>query len=72
MVPENLHRIEDRIFDYMIIVKFDENVEPEYIIEIDWETFFKFKTYNIRMKNYVLSFTKKLIINSKIRYKKSV
>lgn len=57
-------------FEYLVIVKFDKNFKIEYILEIDWDCFFKHKKWHSRMNAYNISITKALISEGKIIYKR--
>ncbi len=57
-------------FEYVVIIKLDENFQPILILEIDWNTFFKYKSWNSRMNAHNLHITNNLINDSKIIYKK--
>jgi len=57
-----------KIFDYVIICKFDNNYSLKAMYEIDWDTFIKHKKWHSRMKAWNLTITKKLIMDSKIIY----
>lgn len=57
-------------FEYVVIIKLDENFEPLLILEISWDTFFKYKHWHSRMEAYNLILNKNLINEGKIIYKK--
>lgn len=52
----------------MIIVKFDNEYSVEFILEITWDTFMKFKFVNSRMKTYSLNITRALVEEGKAVY----
>lgn len=56
------------IFEYVVIIKLNDNFTPKLIIEVDWETFFKHKHWHSRMNAYTLTLGKALIEDSKIIY----
>ncbi len=58
------------LFEYVVVIKLDENFQPLLILEIDWETFFKHKHWHSRMNAYHLLIGKNLIADSKILYSK--
>ncbi len=53
-------------FEYVIIVKFDDNLSLKAIYELDWKTFLKHKKWHSRMNAWNLNLTKNLISDSKI------
>lgn len=58
--------IDNKLFEKLIIVELNKNYVLKRIIEIDWETFFKYKRWHNRMKAYNLNITKDLLNDSKI------
>lgn len=60
------------LFEYAVIIKLDENYQPEFILELDWEAFFKHKHWHSKIGAYNLLMTNALIENGKIIYKKAV
>ncbi|HEX7412579.1 MAG TPA: hypothetical protein VF411_00945 [Bacteroidia bacterium] len=55
-------KVEDKkIFDYVIIVKFDKSYQVENIYEIDWKTFIEVKRWDKIKKAWYLSLGKDLI-----------
>ncbi len=58
--------IDNKLFEKLIIVELNKNYVLKRIIEIDWETFFKYKHWHNRMQAYNLNITKDLLNNSKI------
>ena len=40
------------LFEYVVIIKLNEKIQPEFILELDWEAFFKHKT--LAFKNWRL------------------
>lgn len=65
-------KIEDikQAFEYLIIVKLDDNFMPALIIEMDWETFFKHKHWHSRINAYNIIVTNEVLKDSKIIFKK--
>ena len=59
------------LFEYVVIIKLDENFQPKFILELDWEAFFKHKHWHSRVRAYNLSITNSLIEYGKIVFKKS-
>lgn len=55
-----------KIFDYVIIVKFDKSYQVENIYEIDWKTFIEVKKWHKPMKAWYLSLGKDLIKKYKL------
>lgn len=63
--------IEDtRLFEYVIIVKIDDELEPIQILELDWPLFLKHKKWDKRMTAWFLSITKELDKDAKIVFPK--
>ena len=69
--PPNSSKPDKQVFEYVIIVKFDIDMELEGIYEINWETFIKHKHWHSRMQAWNLILSKKLIAESKIIYHKN-
>lgn len=59
------------LFEYVVIVKLNEKYEPEFILELDWKTFFKHKHWHSRIGAYNLLMTNSLIEDGKVIYKKN-
>lgn len=72
MKTDGTHDINNKMFDYMIIVKFDDNYVVEYMLEISWEQFFELKSYQSRMNNFTITITKKLKDVAKLIYDRNV
>ncbi|MDH2475893.1 hypothetical protein [Clostridium perfringens] len=53
-------------FEYVIIVKFDNNLNLKAIYELDWKNFLRHKKWHSRMNAWNLTLTKSLIADSKI------
>ena len=49
------------MFEFLIIAILDENFVLNKILELDWDDFIKFKTWNSRMNNWNVTVTQKLI-----------
>ena len=58
------------LFEYVVIIKLDENYQKEFILELDWETFFKHKHWHSRVGAYNLLITSSLIQDGKMIYKR--
>ncbi len=58
------------LFEYVVVIKLNENYQTEFILEIDWETFFKYKHWHSRMGAHNLVITNSLIKDGKMIYKK--
>ena len=61
---------EKQKFEYAIVVKLDEDLAVEKILELDWKTFLKHKKWHSRMKAWNLNYTNVLIKAGKIVCKK--
>jgi len=68
--PLNSEKADDKKFEYIIIVILDEDLQPEKILELDWNTFIRFKKWHSRMKAWNLSLTKNLEAASRTVYTK--
>ncbi len=60
---------EKQICEYVVIVIFWDNFILDQIIEIDWETFLRFKKWHSTMRWWNVSITKNLLKEGKIIYK---
>ena len=58
------------LFEYVVIIKLNENYQPEFILELDWEAFFKHKHWHSRIGAYNLLITNSLIEDGKMIYKR--
>ena len=58
------------LFEYVVVIKLDKNYQPEFILELNWETFFKHKHWHSRIGAYNLVITSSLIVDGKMVYKK--
>ena len=58
------------LFEYVFVIKLDKNYQPEFILELNWETFFKHKHWHSRIGAYNLVITNSLIVDGKMVYKK--
>lgn len=58
------------LFEYVVVIKLDKNYQPEFILELNWETFFKHKHWHSRIGAYNLVITNSLIADGKMVYKK--
>jgi len=63
-------RNNEKTFDYLVIVILDEEYGVDKILELSWEDFMKYKSFNKRMNNFNISVTKKLTDKFKIIFKK--
>ena len=66
--PPNSPLLNKQIFEYVIIVKFNQDMDLKGIYEIDWETFLKYKLWHSRMNAWSLHLSKKLIEECKTIY----
>lgn len=58
------------LFEYVVVIKLDKNYQPEFILELNWETFFKHMHWHSRIGAYNLVITNSLIVDGKMVYKK--
>lgn len=58
------------IFEYVVVIKLDENYQPILMIQLDWETFFKHKHWHSRINAYNLIITKALIEDAEVLFDK--
>lgn len=58
-------------FEYLIIVKLDDDYSTDLILEIDWHTFFKHKHWHSRINAYNIVISNELIRDSKIIFQKN-
>lgn len=58
-------------FEYLIIVKLDDNFSPVLILEMDWSTFFKHKHWHSRINAHNIILTKEVLDDSKIIFSKA-
>lgn len=59
------------LFEYVVIIKLNEKYQSEFILELDWEAFFKHKHWHSRIGAYNLLVTNSLIEDGKMIYKKA-
>lgn len=57
-------------FDFVVIVKFDNNYNLEFIVEITWEQFLVYKRWLPTQNAYNLSLNRELMSNAKIIYRR--
>ena len=55
------------LFEYVVVVKLDEMYQPELILELDWDAFFKHKHWHSRINAYNLILSKSLIFLTDIQ-----
>lgn len=58
------------LFEYVVIIKLDELYHPQLILEIDWETFFKYKHWHSRVNAHNLVITNALIEAGTVRMRR--
>ncbi len=63
----DIHSIKP-LFEYVVIIKLNETYQPEFILELDWESFFKHKHWHSRVGAYNLLVTNSLIDDGKMIY----
>ena len=54
---------------YLLIVQFKENFKLHRIIQLDWETFLRYKKWHSTMNAWNISITKKLVEQAEIIFK---
>lgn len=59
------------LFEYVVVVKLDENFQTLLILQVPWDSFFKHKHWHSRMNAYNLILSKPLINDSKIIFEKN-
>ncbi|PFM65835.1 hypothetical protein COJ48_04030 [Bacillus cereus] len=59
---------QEQLFEYAIIVLFDENVSLQAIYQLDWHSFLSFKRWNTSKRTWYLTISKELKRQSKIIY----
>ena len=57
------------LFEYVVVIKLNENYQPELILELDWETFFKHKHWHSRVGAYNLILTNALVTGGRVIFK---
>lgn len=58
-------------FEFILVVKFDDDYQLERIIQLDWELFLKYKRWDKTMKAWNLSITNVLLNEAEILYEKT-
>lgn len=58
----------EKLFDYMIIVKFDDNFRTEAVYEIDWKTFLEERHWHSTMKAWNIVLTQRVKDRAKLVY----
>lgn len=59
---------QEKLFDYVIVVLFDEDVSLQAIYEVDWEAFLSLKKWNTSKRTWYLTVSNALKRKSKIIY----
>lgn len=67
--PEN--PINDKKFEFVELVVINDGYELEKIIELEWDVFYKLKSWHSRMNAFNLLISKNLLDNSKIIFDRS-
>ena len=62
--------ISEKLFEYVIVVIMNKDYSINKILEISWNTFYKYKRWHSRMKAWNLVINRKLIEESNIIYSK--
>lgn len=65
-ITEDLEQIPK--FEHLIVVTLDNSYQLKQVIEIDWNTFLKYKKWHSRMRAYNISLTKNLLEHAILRY----
>lgn len=68
-LPKDRSEIVKPFFEYVIIIVLNSTYGIKQIIELDWDTFIKYKRWHSRMNAWNLIVTNKLIADSKIIFK---
>lgn len=68
--PPNSESSDKQKFEFVLIVKFDNDYQLEKIIQLDWELFLKYKKWHKTMTAWNISITKTLINEADILYEK--
>lgn len=58
------------LFEYVVIIKLDAKYQPELILELDWETFFRHKHWHSRIKAHNLLLTNALMEDGRVLYQR--
>ncbi len=58
------------LFEYVVVIKLDENYQPILMMQMDWETFFKHKHWHSRVNAYNLIITRALIEDAVVLFDK--
>ena len=66
--PPNSKEKDTKKFEYLLIVQFKENFKLRRIIQLDWDTFLKFKKWHSTMTAWNISVTKNLLESCDILY----
>ncbi|BDS11499.1 DUF6998 domain-containing protein [Aureispira anguillae] len=68
--PPNSENIDRQKFEYVLIVKFDNDYQLEKIIQLDWNLFHKYKRWHKTMNAWNISITKSLTDEAKVLYER--
>ncbi|MFX1284745.1 MAG: hypothetical protein ACFFB5_13885 [Promethearchaeota archaeon] len=69
--PPDSNIEDDRLFEYVIITKLDDELELVQILELDWTLFQKHRRWDKRMLAWFLSITKVWEEDARIIYQKT-
>ena len=58
------------LFEYVVVIKLDENYQPILMMQMDWETFFKHKHWHSRVNAYNLIISRALIEDAVVLFDK--
>ena len=70
--PKGSDKEDKQVFEFLIIAILDENFVLSKILELNWEDFIFFKSWNKRMKNWNVVVTKKLLSDVKVVFDNSL
>jgi len=65
----NSTELNQQKFEYVILVILDKNLSLEYIIELTWNEFLKYKRWHSRMQAWNLPINKDILENTKCIYR---
>lgn len=66
--PIESNKLDSQKFEYVLIIKFNNDFELEKIIQLDWQLFLKFKKWHSRMNAWNLNVTKLLLEEANILF----
>ncbi len=66
--PLNSTNTDKQKFEFVLIVKFDNDYQLEKIIQLDWDMFLKYKRWHKTMNAWNISITKSLLDEAEVLY----